>query len=65
MDIQDQAQVAANPSLGRSSDDCSRQQAVLRKAVLRKAGMPGQDMSKLPDPMPNVLFLILGSGNPK
>ncbi|EXA28990.1 hypothetical protein FOVG_19447 [Fusarium oxysporum f. sp. pisi HDV247] len=52
MDIQDQAQVAANPSLGRSSDDCSRQQAVLRKAVLRKAvlrkaGMPGQDMSKV------------------
>lgn len=42
MDIQDQAQVAANPSLGRSSDDCSRQQA-----VLRKAGMPGQDMSKV------------------
>jgi hypothetical protein len=47
MDVQDQAQVAGNPSLGRSSDDRSRQQAVLRKAVLRKAGMPGQDMSKV------------------
>ncbi|KAJ0132831.1 Vesicle-associated membrane protein 7B [Fusarium oxysporum f. sp. albedinis] len=52
MDVQDQAQVAGNPSLGRSSDDRSRQQAVLREAVLReavlrKAGMPGQDMSKV------------------
>ncbi|KAK7571584.1 hypothetical protein V3481_018795 [Fusarium oxysporum f. sp. vasinfectum] len=44
MDIQDQAQVAGNPPLGRSSDDCSRQQAVLWKAVLRKAGMPAHEL---------------------